>query len=124
MNLHFATHVRSRLVQLAREVDIAAACVAEAATMCQSLGTSPVNVLLPKVLRVPVGEYDRRIETPLGIAHWLLASTGDKMPQRLALRPASLHTVLALETALVGAHVSRIAAIVASMPFLTGDAER
>lgn len=115
---------RSRMAQLAREILDALSTIEEAAARCVDLCGSPVNVLLPKVVRVPVGEYSGRLETPTGIAQWLLVSRGDKSPHRLALRPASLHTVLALEVALRGAHIGDAAGIVASMPFVTGDAER
>lgn len=115
---------RDRLRQLAAEASVALECITECAAACAERDGEPVNVLLPKVLRVPVGEYARALETPLGVAQWLLVSTGDKMPTRLALRPASLHTVLALEVALRGARIEDAARIVASMPFTTGDAER
>jgi len=86
--------------------------------------TDEVNVLLPKVLRVPEGSYQHSIETPLGIASWFLVSKGDKMPYRLKLRPASLHTVLALPDVLVSQRIENFAQIIASMPFVAGDVDR
>lgn len=83
-----------------------------------------VNVLLPKVPRIPEGEYTHSINTPLGTAMWFMVSRGDKMPYRLKLRPASLHTVLAMGQALEGVHITEAKYVVASMPFITGDAER
>lgn len=83
-----------------------------------------MNVLLPKVLRVPEGEYEHSIETPLGIASWFLVSRGDKMPYRLKLRPASLHTVLALSYTLLNQNQENLDAILASMPFVAGDVDR
>jgi NADH-quinone oxidoreductase subunit D len=73
---------------------------------------------------VPEGEYEHSIETPLGIASWFLISTGDKYPYRLKLRPASLHTALALSAALVGQNPEHLPQIITSMPFLTGDTDR
>ena len=116
--------VSARLHQLLNETRVAAAYVVACAHECQQLIGQPHNVTLPKVVRVPEGHYTQRIETPLGQALWYLVSTGDKTPQRLGLRPASLHTVLALKAVLEGAHYSDAASIVASMPFLAGDAER
>jgi NADH:ubiquinone oxidoreductase subunit D len=46
------------------------------------------------------------------------------MPYRLKLRPASLHTALALEKVLPGNIRNSFDAIVASMPFIAGDVDR
>jgi NADH:ubiquinone oxidoreductase subunit D len=46
------------------------------------------------------------------------------MPYRLKLRPASLHTVLALSNVLPGTNKKAFDAVVASMPFIAGDADR
>jgi NADH:ubiquinone oxidoreductase subunit D len=46
------------------------------------------------------------------------------MPYRLKLRPASLHTVLALASVLPGTQQKDFDSVVASMPFITGDADR
>jgi NADH:ubiquinone oxidoreductase subunit D len=98
--------------------------ISELADRSQQHIHTDVNVLTPKVLRVPEGEYEASLETPLGIASWLLVSRGDKYPYRLALRPASLHTVLSLSQALIGHQESEISYVVASLPFITGDADR
>lgn len=122
--VHVNGDTRDRMRQLAREVALASHLVRQCARECSALAGEPTDVLLPKVLRVPDGEYSSRIDTPLGEAYWYLVSAGDKMPHRLGLRPASLHTVLALSVALRGAQIEDAAAIIASMPFVTGDAER
>lgn len=116
--------VAARLTQLVAEIRQSASLINDCVANCLGRAGEPTDVLLPKVLRVPDGEYSSRLDTPLGTAYWYLVSTGDKMPHRLGLRPASLHTVLALSTALAGAHLRDAAAIVASMPFVSGDAER
>lgn len=116
--------VSARLQQLWDEIKLSSEMIFELANESQRHIDSDVNVLIPKVLRVPEGEFTFQIETPLGIASWLLISRGDKYPYRLALRPASLHTVLALESALIGNAESNVTKIVASMPFVTGDADR
>jgi NADH:ubiquinone oxidoreductase subunit D len=80
--------------------------------------------LLPKVLRVPEGDYTHEIETPLGIASWLLVSQNDKMPYRLKLRPASLNTLLVTEKVLLGVPVEQVDTVLASLPFISGDVDR
>ena len=116
--------VRSRMLQLVDEVTVSLAMISELIESCvEQLGEN-VNVLLPKVVRVPEGTYEQSIETPLGIASWFLVSRNDKLPYRLKLRPASLHTVLALPTVLQNSKRCDFDAIIASMPFLSGDADR
>jgi len=119
-----AGDVASRLSQLTDELTISVAMIKELTSCCMAILGEEVNVLLPKVVRVPEGTYEHGIETPLGIASWFLISRNDKMPYRLKLRPASLHTVLALPEVLVGEDVKNFDAIVASMPFVAGDVDR
>jgi NADH-quinone oxidoreductase subunit D len=114
----------ARVSQLIDEVEVSLSIVESLASEHHAHEFGEVNVLLPKVLRVPEGSYEHSIETPLGVASWFLVSRGDKMPYRLKLRPASLHTVLLLSEALKGESLHTIPYVVSSMPFITGDAER
>ncbi|MEI7442614.1 MAG: NADH-quinone oxidoreductase subunit D [Actinomycetes bacterium] len=116
--------VPARLQQLLDEILISTKLVIECVPQCITRNAESVNVLTPKVLRVPEGEYEHSIETPLGIASWFLVSKGDKYPYRLKLRPASLHSALALSVALVGEELAALPLIVTSIPFLTGDTDR
>lgn len=116
--------VRSRILQLVDEVTVSLAMISEMIQPCEMRLDEDVNVLLPKVVRVPEGTYEHSIETPLGIASWFLVSRNDKLPYRLKLRPASLHTVLALSTVLQNSKRSDFEAIISSMPFISGDADR
>ena len=116
--------VRSRILQIVDEVTVSLAMISEMIQPCQMRLDEEVNVLLPKVVRVPEGTYEQSIETPLGIASWFLVSRNDKLPYRLKLRPASLHTVLALSTVLQNSKRSDFEAIISSMPFISGDADR
>lgn len=114
----------ARIKQLIDEVHVSLSIIEHVANELLGTEIDAVNVLLPKVLRLPEGTYEHSIETPLGIASWYLVSRGDKMPYRLKLRPASLHTVLALSAALQGETLQSANFVVSSLPFLTGDAER
>ncbi len=116
--------VSARMLQLVDEVTISLAMISELVESCETKVSEEVNVLLPKVVRVPEGSYEHSIETPLGIASWFLVSRNDKLPYRLKLRPASLHTVLAMENVLAGANRKDFDAIVASLPFIAGDVDR
>ena len=116
--------IPARILQLLEEISDSTNLVNECVPQCVALNSESVNVLIPKVLRVPEGEYEHSVETPLGIASWFLISKGDKYPYRLKLRPASLHPALALSTALVGQKAEHLPQIITSMPFLTGDTDR
>ena len=116
--------VSARMLQLIDEITISLAMISELNEPCTFHFADEVNVLLPKVVRVPEGSYEQSIETPLGIASWFLVSRNDKMPYRLKLRPASLHTVLALSNVFPGTNKKDFDAVVASMPFIAGDADR
>ena len=116
--------VSARMLQLVDEVTISLAMISELVEPCEAKVSEEVNVLLPKVVRVPEGSYEHSIETPLGIASWFLVSRNDKLPYRLKLRPASLHTVLAMENVLAGANRKDFEAIVGSLPFIAGDVDR
>ena len=116
--------VPARINQLQAEILVSTKLIRECISHCVSRNGEDVNVLIPKVLRVPEGEYEHSIETPLGIASWFLISKGDKYPYRLKLRPASLHSALALTAALATQKQDHLPQIVTSMPFLTGDTDR
>ena len=116
--------VSSRILQLVDEVTVSIAMISELIEPCANRVNDEVNVLLPKVVRVPEGSYEHSIETPLGIASWYLVSRNDKMPYRLKLRPASLHSVLALSNVLPGSNRKDFDAVIASMPFIAGDVDR
>jgi NADH-quinone oxidoreductase subunit D len=116
--------ISARMLQLVDEITVSLAMISELIEPCAEKVSDEVNVLLPKVVRVPEGSYEHSIETPLGIASWFLVSRNDKMPYRLKLRPASLHTALALEKVLPGNIRNSFDAIVASMPFIAGDVDR
>ena len=116
--------VSARLLQLIDEITISLAMISELIEPCSEKVNDEVNVLLPKVVRVPEGAYEHSIETPIGIASWFLVSRNDKLPYRLKLRPASLHTVLSLSNVLSGSQRKDFDAIVASMPFIAGDVDR
>ena len=68
--------------QCAVSLDLADACLDALA----GLPDGPVNLRLPKVLRVPEGETYTWTENPLGINGYYLVSRGEKTPWRLKLQ--------------------------------------
>jgi NADH-quinone oxidoreductase subunit D len=81
-------------------------------------------VRTPKNLRVPEGECYAAVEGALGINGVSLFSTGGLSPDRLRLRTASFGNLSGLAEALVGLPVEALAMMIASWPFLSGDADR
>lgn len=108
------------LDQVHASLDLVVACV----DRLRSLPPGPVNVRLPKVLRVPEGHVYRWTENPLGINGYYLVSNGDKVPWRLKLRSASFNNVQVLSRVLPGCLVSDMVAILGSTFFVVGDVDK
>lgn len=101
-------------------LDLAEACVDTLA----SLPRGPINVKLPKVLKVPEGHLYRWTENPLGINGYYLVSRGEKTPWRLKLRSASFNNVQVLSRLLPGNLVADMVSIMGSMFFVVGDIDK
>ncbi|HET8599050.1 MAG TPA: NADH-quinone oxidoreductase subunit D [Segeticoccus sp.] len=101
-------------------LDLAEHCVG----VLGSLPQGPINVKLPKVLRVPEGHIYSQTENPLGFNGYYLVSRGDKTPWRLKLRSASFNNIAVLGEALPGNLIADMVAILGSMFFVVGDIDK
>jgi NADH-quinone oxidoreductase subunit D len=108
------------LEQVHVSLDLAQACVDRLASLPQG----PINVRLPKVLRVPEGHRYTWTENPLGINGYYLVSKGDKTPWRLKLRSASFNNVQVLSQLLPGCLIADMVAILGSTFFVVGDVDK
>ncbi len=108
------------LEQVHVSLDLVVACVDRLAGLPQG----PVNVRLPKVLKVPEGHLYRWTENPLGINGYYLVSRADKVPWRLKLRSASFNNVQVLSRILPGCLVSDMVAVLGSTFFVVGDVDK
>ncbi len=108
------------LEQTRVSLDLADACVDRLAALPQG----PINVKLPKVLKVPEGQIYCATENPLGFNGYYLVSRGEKTPWRLKLRSASFNNVSVLADMLPGQLISDMVAILGSMFFVVGDIDR
>jgi NADH-quinone oxidoreductase subunit D len=108
------------LEQVYVSLDLADACVARLAALPQG----PINVRLPKVLKVPEGHTYAWTENPLGINGYYLVSHGEKTPWRLKLRSASYNNIQVLGELLPGNLVADMIAILGSMFFVVGDIDK
>jgi NADH-quinone oxidoreductase subunit D len=106
--------------QLPVSCALAAACIDE----LRRLGPGPVDVTLPKVVRVPEGTFYAWMEGPLGITGCLIVGTGEKTPWRMKIRSASFATMQAMAPALVGTRYPDLADAVMSFPVVMGDVDR
>jgi NADH-quinone oxidoreductase subunit D len=105
------------LEQVEVSLDLAAACL-------DALPSGPVNVKLPKNLRVPEGSGYGWTEAPSGVAGYYLVSRGATTPWRLAMRTASFSNVAALPSVLPGCRVQDLPAVLASFFFVVGDVDK
>ncbi len=108
------------LEQVKVSLDLADACLDRVAAM----PSGPVNVRLPKILKVPEGQTYAWTENPLGINGYYLVSRGDKTPWRLKLRSASFNNIAVLPEMLTGCVVADMVAILGSMFFVVGDIDK
>ena len=114
----------ARYAVLAAQVPVSLALMSACVERLRELGDGPIDVLLPKAVRVPEGVTHAWMEGPLGIAGYLLASMGEKTPWRLKVRSASFNNVQAMAPALVGVRLDRLADAVMSFMFVVGDIDR
>ncbi|NIK56143.1 NADH-quinone oxidoreductase subunit D [Kribbella shirazensis] len=108
------------LEQVKVSLDLVDACLEKLSAM----PAGPVNVRLPKILKVPEGQTYAWTESPLGINGYYLVSRGDKTPWRLKLRSASFNNISALPALLPGTMIPDMIAILGSMFFVVGDIDK
>jgi NADH-quinone oxidoreductase subunit D len=101
-------------------LDLADACLDRLA----GLPPGPINVRLPKVLKVPEGHTYAWTENPLGLNGYYLVSRGEKTPWRMKLRSASYNNVQVLKELLPGTLIADMIAILGSMFFVVGDIDK
>jgi NADH-quinone oxidoreductase subunit D len=101
-------------------LDLADACLDRLA----ELPPGPINVRLPKVLKVPEGATYAWTENPLGLNGYYLVSRGEKTPWRLKLRSASYSNIQVLTELLPGHLIADMIAILGSMFFVVGDIDK
>ena len=108
------------LEQVKISLDLVDACL----DRLMSMPAGPVNVRLPKILKVPEGQTYAWTENPLGINGYYLVSRGDKTPWRMKLRSASFNNISVLPEMLPGTVVADMVAILGSMFFVVGDIDK
>jgi NADH-quinone oxidoreductase subunit D len=106
--------------QVKISLDIADACIAR----LLALPMGPINVRLPKILKVPEGSTYAWTENPLGLNGYYLVSRGDKTPWRMKMRTASFNNISVLPELLEGCVVADMIAILGSMFFVVGDVDK
>lgn len=113
----------ARFTVLTRDIEGAVDLVEACSVAAQSM-SGPIDVRLPKVLRVPEGRDYTWTENPSGINGYLLVSRGGPSPWRLKIRTASFAHVQALAVALPGTPVADLPLALASFFFVAGDIDR
>jgi len=108
------------LEQVHVSLDLAEYCVGKLGSLPQG----PINVKLPKIVKVPEGHLYTQTENPLGFNGFYLVSRGDKTPWRLKLRSASFNNVSVLSKLLPGNLIADMVSILGSMFFVVGDVDK
>ena len=100
------------------------ASVRIARDLIKQLPDGPINVQLPKVVKVPEGAYLAATESAIGVNRYYLVSEAKKSPLRLKIRSASFNNASALASALHGAHTEHFPVITKSFFLVPGDIDR
>ena len=119
-----AGDARARMELLVTELAPSIGLVAWAASQLAGSTGAPVEVRLPKVVRVPEGSSYTWTENPTGINGYLLVSRNERTPWRLKLRSAGFGNAAALGPALPGTAVADLPAAIASFLLVCGDVDR
>lgn len=114
----------ARLEVLLEQVEVSLDLAERCTEVLRGLPDGPIDVKLPKVLKVPEGEHYQATENPLGLNGYYLVSRGDKVPWRLKLRSASFNNVQVLSELLPGALIGNMVAILGSTFFVVGDIDK
>jgi NADH-quinone oxidoreductase subunit D len=115
---------RARIRVLVDDLAPSIGLVAWAAEQLAGSIGAPVDVRLPKVVRVPEGATYTWTENPTGINGYLLVSRNDRTPWRLKLRTAGFGNAAALGAALEGTVVTDLPGAIASFLLVCGDVDR
>lgn len=119
-----AGDVPARYGVLVDQLPVSAALMSACIDELRRLGPGPVDVTLPKVVRLPEGTFYSWIEGPLGISGCLVVGAGEKTPWRMRIRSASFATMQAMGPCLVGTRYEQLADAVMSFPMVMGDVDR
>lgn len=111
----------ARLRHLAAEVVTSAAMVGR---LLGTLPEGPLQAHLPKVVKLPEGDWLGMVEAPLGRAGAVVTSRGEKTPWRLRLRTASFANVSSWPAVLPGTAVEDLDVALASLPWVAGDLDK
>jgi len=114
----------ARFSVLAEQVDVSLDLADACVDQLRSLPPGPINLKLPKVLKVPEGHTYCWTENPLGLNGYYLVSRGEKTPWRLKLRSASFNNVAVLPELLRGCLIADMVAILGSTFFVVGDIDK
>ena len=114
----------ARFEVLAEQVSVSLELADRCIDQLRSLPRGPINVKLPKVLKVPEGHTYAWTENPLGLNGYYLVSHGEKTPWRLKLRSASFNNIAMLPELLRGCLIADMVAILGSTFFVVGDVDK
>jgi NADH-quinone oxidoreductase subunit D len=114
----------ARFEVLAEQVSVSLELADRCIDQLRSLPRGPINVKLPKVLKVPEGHTYAWTENPLGLNGYYLVSRGEKTPWRLKLRSASFNNIAMLPELLRGCLIADMVAILGSTFFVVGDIDK
>ncbi|MCB0916340.1 MAG: NADH-quinone oxidoreductase subunit D [Actinobacteria bacterium] len=120
-----AGDAQTRLLVLTEQLAVSADCVRQCTEVLAEFDDGePVNVDLPRSIRLPEGHGYAETENPGGINGWYLVSRGGTHPYRVKLRTGSYNNAAAMAAALPGTTLEQLPAAVFSFLLLAGDVDK
>lgn len=111
----------ARFRRLADEIVAAASA---ACGLLDALPEGPLVAHMPKIVKLPEGDWASSVDAPLGRAGVVIVSRGEKTPWRLKLRTASWANVSVWPRVLPGTRVADLPIAMASLPWVAGDLDK
>ncbi len=88
------------------------------------LEDGPVRSKVPKIFKVPAGEYYSVTEGPRGIIGWYLIADGSQVPYRLKVRVPSFANLQVVEQLIPGTRVADVVSILGSLDVVIPEIDR
>ncbi len=88
------------------------------------LEEGPVRAKVPKLFKVPAGEYYSITEGPRGAIGWYLIGDGSNMPYRLKVRVPSFANLQIVEQLIPGMRVADVVSILGSLDVVIPEIDR
>ena len=91
---------------------------------CEALPEGDAKETVPRMVKVPAGEYYMHTESPRGELGYYIISDGGKMPNRIKVRSPAFSNLSVLSAIAPGVMIADLVAIIGSLDIVLGEIDR